>query len=162
MVVLVEDSVFVPGDDVVVLVVLLLELEAPAGEGFTIVVLVSFLSVLPPAGVVTSVLCSQAANSAALARMQMYFFIVWMGCPVWVKADSDGRRVPALPHGIFLALRSRSKRRLVGQTVRFRDRFLGQAPIAGVDSTGECRLLFARPFQAEIRQQFHIASRRVA
>ncbi len=74
---LVEDSVVDPGDAVVVLVEeLLLELEPPAGEGFTIVVFVSFLSVVPPAGVVTSVLCSQAAKSAALARMQIYIFIV--------------------------------------------------------------------------------------
>jgi len=82
--VLVVDSVSVvvsasgeaAGEVVVVFVVLELLLEVappPAGEGFTIVVLFSFLS--PAAGVVTSVLCSQAASSAALARMQMDFFI---------------------------------------------------------------------------------------
>ena len=96
--VLVEDSVVVPGDDVVVLVeLLLLELEPSAGDGFTIVVFDSFLSVVPPAGVVTSVLCSQAAKSAALARMQIYFFIIRIGCLVWVKADSDQPHLPALP-----------------------------------------------------------------
>ena len=101
MLVELDDSVVVPGDDVVVLLsvvvlVLLLELEPPpAGEGFTIVVLFSFLS--PPAGVVTSVLCSQAARSAAPARMQMYFFISSIGLPTLDKADSNRRRRPVLP-----------------------------------------------------------------
>ncbi len=49
----------------------------PAGEGLTIVVLVS---VLVPGdavvGATVSVLCSHAARSEALARMQMYFFII--------------------------------------------------------------------------------------
>jgi hypothetical protein len=50
-----------------------------AGEGFTIVVLVSFFSVVsPPAGGLVTVVsfCSQAASSAAPIRMQMYFFIM--------------------------------------------------------------------------------------
>lgn len=45
------------------------------GEGFTMVVLVSSPGEAPGAAV--SVFCSHAARSAALARMQMYFFI---GC----------------------------------------------------------------------------------
>jgi hypothetical protein len=46
-----------------------------AGEGFTIVVLLSFFS--PPAGGVTVVsFCSQATRRAAPARMHMYFFII--------------------------------------------------------------------------------------
>lgn len=90
VVVLVEDddSELPPvaaGDGMVVFVVLLvLELEwvpPPAGEGFTIVVLFSvFFSA--PAGVTLSVFCSQAAKSAALAKMQMYFFIGMDGLPV--------------------------------------------------------------------------------
>jgi hypothetical protein len=52
--------------------------------GFTMVVLVSFFSVgEEAAGATTSVLCSQAPRSAALAKMQSNFFIVWIGCPFW-------------------------------------------------------------------------------
>ena len=60
---------------VLVLVVLLDELEVPpAGDSFTMVVLVSLLS--PAGGLVTVVsFCSQPARSAAAARMPMYFFI---------------------------------------------------------------------------------------
>jgi hypothetical protein len=36
------------------------------------------------AGVTVSVLCSQAASRAALARIQMYFFIVVVEAPVFV------------------------------------------------------------------------------
>jgi hypothetical protein len=44
-----------------------------AGDGFTTVVLLSFFS---PGGFVTVVsFCSQATRRAALARMQIYFFI---------------------------------------------------------------------------------------
>ncbi|MEP6685391.1 MAG: hypothetical protein ABJB22_01330 [Verrucomicrobiota bacterium] len=46
-----------------------------AGDGFTIVVLFSVLSAGEAAGATVSVFCSHAARSAALARMQMYFFI---------------------------------------------------------------------------------------
>ena len=62
------------GDDVVVV----LELVPLAGEGFTIVVLVSVLVPGEAAVVVvgwTSVRCSHAVSSAALARMQMILFI---------------------------------------------------------------------------------------
>ncbi len=57
---------------------LLLELCAapPAGDGFTTVVLFSvFEGGAPAAGVTVSDFCSHAARRAALARMQMYFFI---------------------------------------------------------------------------------------
>ncbi len=105
VVVLEEDDELVPleGDDVVdifvVFVVLLVSdfVAPPAGEGFTTVVLFSVL--VPagaPAGVTVSLFCSQAAKSAALARMQMYFFIVWMGCPLWVTAYSNGDSRPVL------------------------------------------------------------------
>jgi hypothetical protein len=71
-------SVLVPGDEVVVDSVGLLlldEVPPPAGEGFTIVVLCSAGAAAPPAAGVTSVRCSQAPRSAALARMQISFFI---------------------------------------------------------------------------------------
>jgi hypothetical protein len=56
-----------------------------------VVVVVVVLSVVPGEGdaagvVVVSVFCSQAAKSAALARMQMYFFIIfWIEGPYWAK-----------------------------------------------------------------------------
>ena len=49
--------------------------------GFTIVVLDSFFSA--GAAGATSVLCSHAPKSAALARMQISFFIIWIDCPYW-------------------------------------------------------------------------------
>jgi hypothetical protein len=51
-------------------------LVSVAGDGFTIVVFVSFFSPPPAGGVTVVSFCSHAASSAALARMQMYFFIV--------------------------------------------------------------------------------------
>lgn len=50
----------------------------PAGDGFTMVVWFSDLAAgdAPAAGATVSVFCSHAARSAALARMQMYFFII--------------------------------------------------------------------------------------
>ena len=77
----VEVSVLVSAAGEAAVVVLVLELSvwlAPAGEGFTIVVLFSVLVAGDAAVVVvgwTSVRCSQPARSAALARMQMVFFI---------------------------------------------------------------------------------------
>ena len=52
--------------------------------GFTMVVFVSFFSAGEEVvvGATTSVLCSQAPRSAALAKMQSNFFIVWIGCPI--------------------------------------------------------------------------------
>ena len=58
----------------VVVVLVLSELLEVAGDGLTMVVL--FVSGAgEAAGATVSVFCSQAARSAALARMQMYFFI---------------------------------------------------------------------------------------
>ena len=93
VVVLVEVSVAVPaaGDEVVavlvfVVVALCVCVELSAGDGLTIVVLFSvFVAGEAPVVVVglTSVRCSQPASSAALARMQMVFFIVGVwGCPI--------------------------------------------------------------------------------
>ncbi|MGZ5005464.1 MAG: hypothetical protein ACXWG7_07860 [Chthoniobacterales bacterium] len=77
---LVEVSVVVPGEDEVVVEVLLLDFDPLAG-GFTIVVFDSFLSPLA-GGFTVVVFCSQAARSAALAKMQMYFFIINVSCPL--------------------------------------------------------------------------------
>jgi hypothetical protein len=66
--------------------------------GFTMVVFVSFFSVgEDDAGATTSVLCSQAPRSAAPAKMQSNFFIVWIGCPFWDKAESNRANASALP-----------------------------------------------------------------
>jgi hypothetical protein len=90
----------------VVVVVVLLELEELGGVevvvvfvevlvvslvfsvvegGFTTVVLCSvFLSGAGEfAGATTSVFCSHAPRSAALAKMQSNFFMVFIGCPSW-------------------------------------------------------------------------------
>ncbi len=72
----------------------------PAGDGFTIVVLVSVaVPGDPAAGATVSVLSSQLARSAALAMMQKYFFIMRRGGPTWVKGESNGASRLALPAG---------------------------------------------------------------
>jgi hypothetical protein len=73
-VVVVLDSVFVSllGEDVVLIVVFDSVLLEAAGEGLTTVVFLSFFS---PAGVTVVSFCSQATSRAALARIQIYFFI---------------------------------------------------------------------------------------
>ena len=88
------------GDAVVVVFVVLelLEVPPPAGEGLTMVVLFSVAGEAPPAAGVTSVLCSHAPRSAALARMQISFFIYRMGCPVWDKLESRRAAPPDLPN----------------------------------------------------------------
>lgn len=80
------------GEELVLLLVSLVVLELldellpPAGLDLsTTVVLLLLLSPLPPAGVTVSDFCSHAARSAALARMQMYFFIGFR-LPSWVIA----------------------------------------------------------------------------
>jgi hypothetical protein len=61
----------------VVVVLVLSEVLEVAGDGFTTVVLFSVLfSAGEAAGAAVSVRCSQAAKRAALASMQMYFFIM--------------------------------------------------------------------------------------
>ena len=86
--VVVVDSVVLPSDvagvivaigvdsaGVVVTVVLLLVVSDVVAGGFTTVVLFSVDSAGEAAGATVSVFCSHATRSAALARMQMYFFI---------------------------------------------------------------------------------------
>jgi len=70
--------------------------------GFTTVVLLSvFFSAGELAGATTSVFCSQAPRSAALAKMQSNFFIIWIGCPSWDNADSKRGKFSDLPNGDF-------------------------------------------------------------
>ncbi len=85
VVVLLEFDEFGGVDVVVVLVfvvfVVSLVFSVLAG-GFTIVVFFSvFAGAGEFAGATTSVFCSHAPRSAALAKMQINFFIVWIGCP---------------------------------------------------------------------------------
>lgn len=55
-----------------------------AGDGFTMVVLVSFFSVFSAGGLVTVVsFCSHAANKAAPIKRQMYFFMSSVG-RIWI------------------------------------------------------------------------------
>ena len=83
---------------------------AAAGVGFTIVVFVSdlvagaagFTMVVSPlagaAGVTVSLFCSHAVKSAAVARMQMYFFIIRIGA-------HSGRRLIRSNPGVWTYLR---------------------------------------------------------
>jgi hypothetical protein len=87
VVLLLELDEFEGGGVVVVVVfvlVLVVSLVFSVEAGFTTVVLCSvFFSAGEDAGATTSVFCSHAPRSAALARMQNNFFIVWIGCPFW-------------------------------------------------------------------------------
>ena len=68
------DSVFVSLLGVVLMVVFVSVLLDVAGDGFTIVVLLSFFSL---GGLVTVVsFCSQADNIVSPAKRQMYLFIL--------------------------------------------------------------------------------------
>jgi hypothetical protein len=70
----------VDGVAVVIVFVVVLEcvsvLVPPAGEGFTIVVLFSVFVPGDAPGATVSTRCSQAPRSAALASMQIYFFMI--------------------------------------------------------------------------------------
>lgn len=60
---------------VVTVVLLLVVVSVVVAGGFTTVVLFSVASAGEAAGATVSVFCSHATRSAALARMQIYFFI---------------------------------------------------------------------------------------
>ena len=99
----VEDELLVPGDEVVVLVLVeLLELEEPlAGEASLSLTTVVLLLPLPLGGLFVSDFCSQAANKAAPARMQMSFFImlIWNAKPIvgqWLNRGKQTLR-PCFP-----------------------------------------------------------------
>ena len=81
---LVDVDVFVSesaGEEVVVVLLLELELPPPAGDGLMIVVLLPAGEAAgeAPGATTFSVRCSHDARSAALARMQMYLVIVYLG-----------------------------------------------------------------------------------
>ena len=109
-----------------------------------------------PAGVTVSVFCSQAASSAALARMQMYFFIVvgayWDNCE-FAASVLFGLGIEQVLRSYFAVL----KWRLVLQAVGIGHRPACQAALARVNSTDESRLFLACAFEAFIREQLHIA-----
>lgn len=92
----------------VVLVVVSVEVP-PAGDGFTIVVLVSPGEA---AGATVSVFCSHAAKSAALARMQIYFFIsCGLKAHIGANHGSEQGKFSVVPQSIF-DLASRKRRSL--------------------------------------------------
>jgi hypothetical protein len=96
VVVVVELDEFGGVATVVVLVVVSLVFSVVAG--FTIVVFFSvFAGAGELAGATTSVFCSQAPRSAALATMQSNFFIVWIVCPIWDNGESKRGKFSALP-----------------------------------------------------------------
>jgi hypothetical protein len=103
VVVLVELDEFGGVDVVVVLVFVVSLVFSVVAGGFTTVVLCSvfFSGAGEVAGATTSVFCSQAPRSAALAKMQINFFIVWIGCPFWDNGDSNRGKFSALPKGDF-------------------------------------------------------------
>lgn len=69
--------------------------------GFTTVVLCSVFFSVGLVGATTSVFCSHAPRSAALAKMQSNFFIVWIGCPLWDNGESNRGEFSALPKRNF-------------------------------------------------------------
>lgn len=86
-----EDAVVVSVDSVFVTLLVegatadaLMDFLFSALGGLTIVVLFSVFFSGGAAGATVSVFCSHAPRSAALARMQINFFIVvWISCPSW-------------------------------------------------------------------------------
>lgn len=84
----------VDGEEVAapVLVLLLVELlellEPPLGLALSFTTVVLLLLPPPAGGFTVSDFCSHAARSAALARMQIYFFID-MGCLIGSKPESE-------------------------------------------------------------------------
>jgi len=95
-------SVFVVGGGTFVIVFVVVVFSfAPVSDlagGFTIVVLFSvFFSAGAAAGVTVSVFCSHAPRSAALAKMQINFFIVLIGLSVLgTKPESEQGEFPVL------------------------------------------------------------------
>ena len=116
-------SVSIAGDgasdgEVPIVVFVFVVVVPVAGVGFTIVVLVSvFVPGDAAVGATVSVLCSQAARSAALARMQIYFFIIRMGWAQFgLKLNRTDGGVWPCPSGSARQLASRRclQRRFVG------------------------------------------------
>lgn len=110
--------------------------------------------------VVVSVFCSQAARSAALAKMQMYFFIViGLRRNIPLIHQSEQGRFSALPDFLFgkLSRANELKRRLVLHPVSIGHGLTREPAVARVDPPGQGGLLPACAVQAEIGQQLDIA-----
>ena len=96
----------------VVFVVLVSLVFSVVEAGFTTVVLFSVFFSAGAAGATVSVFCSQAPRRAALARMQINFFIVVDWLPhIGTKVESEWADFPALRN--FNFRRASSFRRLV-------------------------------------------------
>ncbi len=91
------------------------------------------------AGAAVSVFCSQAARSAAPARMQMYFFIVR-------KTPSNEFRSKNAIRLCYL------QRRLVIQSMCLGHCATRQLAISCINAANQGGLFFARFVQSEIRQ----------
>ena len=151
VVVVVLDELVGGVDVVTVLVVVSLVFSVLAG-GFTTVVLFSvFFSAGEAAGVTTSVFCSQAPRSAALAKMQINFFIFGLVAHLGTLAESNRGNASALPNPHFrnpLPLERRFER----QTVRLAHRRIRDPAIAQVDPAGQGGDLLARAFQSGVSE----------
>ena len=102
VVVVVLDELVVGGVDVVVVFVVVSLVFSVVDGGFTTVVLFSvFFSAGEAAGATTSVFCSQAPRSAALAKMQINFFIFGLVAHLGTLAESKRAKPSALPKGNF-------------------------------------------------------------
>ena len=98
-----------------------------------------------PAGVTVSVFCSQAASNAALARIQMYFFIIGLvGNPYMQPILNRGKQ----PFRSYREL----ERRLVFHCVRFRHGLAGEAAITRIDPAAERGVFLAGFLQAKVGQ----------
>jgi hypothetical protein len=140
------ELLLVPGDEVVVDVFELLELLEPlAGDAWSFTTVVLLL--LPAGGLFVSDFCSQAASNAALAIMQMSFFIVGLVNPLWVNDLFAASILFGLPRKQLSALNWR----FVRKRMRLRDRRDRQLPVARVDAADQRRLQRASAFQAMIR-----------
>lgn len=98
------------------------------------------------AGAAVSVFCSHAASKAALARMQMYFFIISVVEKPIYAVNPDSRQAA------FSVLLARSEWRFVFDSMRLGDRLAGEPAVACIDAAGERRIFLAGFFQAAIGQ----------
>jgi hypothetical protein len=116
------------------------------------------------AGSVVSVFCSHAARRAALARMQIYFFIVLMQEAYCCNRLIGARQFLTAFDSYFqqqILDKRRLKRGLVFEAVRLRHCLTSKPPVARVNATYKGGLFFTGAFKTEIGEQFHIAKRDV-
>lgn len=101
------------------------------------------------AGVTVSVFCSQAARSAAPAKMQIYFFII-------LSRDVDTQLNRTSEQDDISDVRIALNRRRVFHSMRVGHCLTCQSSIASIDPAKQRRLLFAGLFQSEVGQEFDI------